>query len=508
MKRKKFSQFELPSVLASDIYLVGYEVGTGENGENTSVRIKASDLAFSVTGAAGVSSLNGVSGAVTLNVGEGLSLTNSGNTLTLSNTSQGSNLTVDQTFDPNSSNPQSGTAINQQLASYATLTGANNFTGETQTQALNVQGKLRVNGVTVFNNTVTVEGQNLGLHMDNCTAHNSDTSLHWQESDRTNFNNLASSVETLTTNTNTHISDTSLHWQESDRETITALVEHTENEVIHLTETEKNFLFGENAFTEFSTYDPDIYTNDNATIIGVDLSREHFTSGLISSISVPKNSVANYTGYMAVQIFNEGEADNADKTGQTFYSENQVVANGNMTAVFYFTNLVIPEEYKFVRLSMVSNKDQVPEVTTKSNCIAWRCMPMRRKHDSSITFDADGCRCWQETTLGATSKNWLANVTTSKADHRTDIKQIESLLWKVEYPTSDELETLKTSLTEQVVTYTTETRTVTSGDASTTIETLYLTFESAQTARELLNLGFSSLTKTGAYPTYSPIISF
>lgn len=95
MKRKKFSQFELPSVLPSEIYLVGYEVGTGENGENTSVRIKASDLAFSVTGAAGISSLNGLSGAVSLNVGEGLSITNSGNTLTLSNTSQGSNLTVD-----------------------------------------------------------------------------------------------------------------------------------------------------------------------------------------------------------------------------------------------------------------------------------------------------------------------------------------------------------------------------------------------------------------------------
>ncbi len=98
------------------------------------------------------------------------------------------------------------------MANFATLTGANNFTGETQTQALNVQGKLRVNGVTAFNNTVTVEGQNLGLHMDNCTAHNTDTSLHWQEGERTNFNNLASSVETLTTTNNTHISDTSLHW--------------------------------------------------------------------------------------------------------------------------------------------------------------------------------------------------------------------------------------------------------------------------------------------------------
>ena len=430
MKRKKFSQFELPSVLPSDIYLVGYEVGTGENGENTSVRIKASDLAFSVTGAAGVSSFNGLSGAVSLNVGEGLSLTNSGNTLTLSNTSQGSNLTVDQTFDPNSNNPQSGTAINQQLANFATLTGANNFTGETQTQALNVQGKLRVNGVTAFNNTVTVEGQNLGLHMDNCTAHNTDSSLHLQEGERTNFNNLASSVETLTTTNNTHISDTSLHWQESDRETVTALVEHTENEEIHLTPVEKNFLFGEKAFSEYTTYDPDIYTNDNATLIGVDLSRAHFTSGLITSISIPKNNVANYTGYMAVQIFYEGEADDADKTGQTFYSDNKVTANGNMTAVFNFTDLILPEEYKFVRLSVVSDTTEVPNIPTKSGCISWRCMPMKRKHDNSLTFDTDGCRCWQATSLGATSRNWLINVTATKADHRTDIKQIEAFYGK------------------------------------------------------------------------------
>lgn len=152
---------------------------------------------------------------------------------------------------------------------------------------------------------------------------------------------------------------------------------------------------------------------------------------------------------------------------------------------------------------MVEDKTKVPEVTTKSNCITWRVMPMKRIHDNSLTYDTDGCRCWQTTTLGATYKNWFVNLTAKKADHRTDIKQIESSLWKVEYPISEELETLKTSLTEQEVTYTTETRTVTSGEESTAIETLYLTFESTQTARELCNnLGFSNLSKIGVYPTY------
>lgn len=508
MKRKKFSQFELPSVLPSEIYLVGYEVGTGENGENTSVRIKASDLAFSVTGAAGVSSFNGLSGAVNIDVGEGLSITNSGNTLTLSNTSQGSNLTVDQTFDPQSSNPQSGTAINQQLANFATLTGANNFTGETQTQALNVQGKLRVNGVTAFNNTVTVQGQNLGLHMDNCTAHNSDTSLHWQETDRTNFNNLASNVETLTTTNNTHISDTSLHWQESDRETITDLIDHSEDEVVHLTALERNFLFGENAFSSFSTYDAEIYNTDNATILAVDLSRNHFTTGLISTISVPKNRASDYTGYMAVQIFYEGDADNADKTGQTFYSDNKVVATGNTTAEFHFSNLILPEEYKFVRLCLVEDKTQVPEVTTKANCIPWRMMPLKRIHDNSLVFDTDECRCWQETTLGASAKNWLAYVNVTKADHRTDVKQIQSSLWVVNYPSCDALESIKTTLTEQELTYHSFTQNLSIDGTETTLETLYLTFEGVHTARELQNLWFSSLTKSGVFPTYHPLVSF
>lgn len=43
-KRKKFSQFDLPTISPTDIYLVGYEVGTGQNGENKSVRVLASEI--------------------------------------------------------------------------------------------------------------------------------------------------------------------------------------------------------------------------------------------------------------------------------------------------------------------------------------------------------------------------------------------------------------------------------------------------------------------------------
>ena len=70
--KKKFSQFNLPTVPANELYIVGYEVGTGDNGDNTSIRIKATDLAFGAAGAAGVSSINGLTNAVKLSGGSGV----------------------------------------------------------------------------------------------------------------------------------------------------------------------------------------------------------------------------------------------------------------------------------------------------------------------------------------------------------------------------------------------------------------------------------------------------
>ena len=85
-KKKKFSQFQLPTVPVNELYIVGYEVGTGENGENTSVRIKASDLSFGASGAAGVSSINGLTGPLQIQGSNGITTASDGRTITIKGT--------------------------------------------------------------------------------------------------------------------------------------------------------------------------------------------------------------------------------------------------------------------------------------------------------------------------------------------------------------------------------------------------------------------------------------
>lgn len=174
MKKKKFSQFEFPQNPA-EIYLVGYEVGTGEDGENTSVQVKASDLAFSVSGAAGVSFVNGISGSVILNAGDGVQLTQTGNGITIS---ASSDIVTDDIFNAESNKPQSGVAISNELTKYANLETSNIFSGDSQMKNLNIVGKLRVNAPATFNDEVTISGRNVSESIVNSSAHIASTDLH------------------------------------------------------------------------------------------------------------------------------------------------------------------------------------------------------------------------------------------------------------------------------------------------------------------------------------------
>lgn len=207
--RKKFSQFELPTVPINQLYLVGYEEGTGLKGDNTSIRIKASELAFNISGAAGVSGINGLEGSITLSVAEGLTLDTTGNTITIKGTVP---VTVDTSFNATSTNPQSGIAIATALNDYAITTGSNSFTGtqtftDISTDELTTNKKFRNNGSTILNGSVTIQGSDLVNFMVTTNDHKTDYSCHLTEQDRTNLNSA---------------------------------LEHTSNAEIHLTTQEKN----------------------------------------------------------------------------------------------------------------------------------------------------------------------------------------------------------------------------------------------------------------------------
>lgn len=202
MKKKKFSQFKFPQNPA-EIYLVGYEVGTGEDGDNTSVQVKASDLAFSVSGAAGVSSVNGISGSVFINAGEGVSLTQTGNGITIS---ASSDIVTDDIFNAESNKPQSGVAISNELTKYANLETSNIFSGDVQMNKVNITKQLRVNAPATFNDEVSISGRNVSEAIVNSTTHIANSDIHLNE----NKLNVISQAES-------HINDTDAHINPEER---------------------------------------------------------------------------------------------------------------------------------------------------------------------------------------------------------------------------------------------------------------------------------------------------
>ena len=206
MLRRKFSQFNLPSAPISDLYLVGYQ--EGENNENQSVRLKASDLSFGVSQSAGVSSVNGISGIVSIEAGDNVIISKAANTLYI-HTEQA---TVDDEFNAASEKAQSGIAISGELSNYlkfnenATITGNISFAGDsTQIDFLNVINSLRVNGNTVFNGSVTVSNENLGAFISSMKNHIADEVIHINDENQQKIDDV-----------HAHISDTVAHlsWEE------------------------------------------------------------------------------------------------------------------------------------------------------------------------------------------------------------------------------------------------------------------------------------------------------
>ena len=100
--------------------------------------------------------------------------------------------------------------------------------------------------------------------------------------------------------------------------------------------------------------------------------KKHFKSGAIKEIEIPYASGKNATAFMAVQIIEKGEKIDADKTEQTIFSTNSVTqTTGEGTCVFKFDNLIVPNDFEYVRLAFVSNTETKPD-NYGSNCLLWR----------------------------------------------------------------------------------------------------------------------------------------
>lgn len=174
-------------------------------------------------------------------------------------------------------------------------------------------------------------------------------------------------------------------------------------------------------------------TLDNATIYGIQYSKEHFGVSNVSlrKISIPYNAVTavTSTGYLAVQIF-----DTNSQLITSYYSQNTHTFSNAGPAEFSFINVTIPESYKFIRFILVADKSvELPTSynSINSNCLSFRGSPI--KVSDSFTFDEDDCLTYSNQSTG--TQNWLIGMT-------IDYKQIEKNINKI----SQEVEEVKSQV--------------------------------------------------------------
>ena len=365
----KFSEFSLPTNGTSDLYLVGYVEGE----ENTNVKISANDLSFSASGSAGVSSVNGKTGLIQIYGENGVTVSEDGNTLILS----GQNITIDQTFDETSQNPQSGAAIASLLENVAKTDEATTFKndlivwGDADLKWIYGQ-RMTINGTSTFNGNVIIEGRNASNILGSFDSHIADYFIHVTPEDKEYWNGKVDS-DTIST----HIDSA-----------VNSIKENTDS-VIH----------GDKVVKSYSTYS-DGDTLDNATGTGIQYSAAHLISGKkFISISIPYTyrSDSEPTGYLVAEV-----CDSTNERLIIAYSDNSFAFTSEFSeAVFNFSDFDLPENYQFIRFALVSDTTVEPDFTSGTNCLSFRMKPIGIS--GSFTFDDDDCLMYN----GSSNSNWL-----------------------------------------------------------------------------------------------------
>lgn len=171
-----------------------------------------------------------------------------------------------------------------------------------------------------------------------------------------------------------------------------------------------------NEFNSIFTYEEGSFdvntmngTLDNATIYGIQYSREHFgvSNAKLSKISIPYNvqSGVTSTGYLVAQIF-----DIDSQLITSYYSESTHTFSNAGPAEFSFVNANIPESYKFIRFILVADKSvELPTShnSINSNCLSFRARPINQSN--SFTFDDDDCLIYSGQSTDTI--NWLIGMT-------------------------------------------------------------------------------------------------
>ena len=310
----------------------------------------------------------------------------------------------------------------------------------------------------------TINYRQLGFikHMENFDIHLSEDK-----------SNLLNSIPTISQELENHKNDQTVHVTEKQKEALNNLILlenkvgfHIANQRIHVTEEDKdkwnNKLDQKNIYDflgvsqendkVFSTLKQGFVTDDGGKCdaLCIQYSKQHFTTGKISKIQVPYVGGKNTTSYLCVQVYKEGDDENNNKPfSECVFSSNTVTQDnsgeqhegGYVISEFLFDNLILPTDYRFVRLIFATNNTESPNPITGSNCTAMRVKIVTQQSNPQGWGDWDDDDCILFVGTNST-RNWygftnviqpkpiyknIADIETTIADLHSDLSSHKSL---------------------------------------------------------------------------------
>jgi hypothetical protein len=169
----------------------------------------------------------------------------------------------------------------------------------------------------------------------------------------------------------------------------------------------------------FSTLDSGNYkinSNGKCNSTGVQLSREHFTTGSIKVVEICHVDGMNTSDIrLCAIVYNHGEDENTPKTiDDCIFSVNTQTQTSGVggSMCFRFNNLELPDDYEFVRFLFAKGDTVIPAHNDSNTVIDARIQVLARNVDGGVFDESpdDECKVMH---ISGTS-NWYPHVRVMK----------------------------------------------------------------------------------------------
>ena len=230
---------------------------------------------------------------------------------------------------------------------------------------------------------------------------------------------IVSSGTGMTSDVKTHISDSGIHITAEEKEKIanSATTEELNTAISNIPDR-----FSITKYMRFSAFDNSNYevnSGGKSNASGIQLSRSHFVTGDVKTVEIHHfdgSSTSNI--YLCAIIYGADEDENTVKTLDDCIFSSKPRSQGGSSGImtFSFDNLILPENYKFVKFLFAKSKDVFPTHTNAETVYTPRIQVLRNKAAGNFNEYADD-ECKVYTTSGTTAtdttsgwQNWYAAV--------------------------------------------------------------------------------------------------